>query len=396
VGLKAYEKAGGQVRRDLFAERGNEGYVMDAELLRRLAAEKLQQEADKVKAEGFMWVEVISNLDYARLAEYGRVQPTRRATTAEEAEALAVLEGKRQTLCDESEAAEEDEERLADLEAQIEAVESDIDLLNQRREVPTREQVAVAGAIVTIDRNGKLRIERNLLKPEDKARFARAEKAKERAASDGPRIHSAALVRRLTAHRTLALQAELVQQPMTAAIALTHRLVLDTLYSCSWKRGALQIEVRTTALEGHGADLEGCQAAATLAAHRKSLKDRLPVDPDALLPWLTQQSGSDLLAILAYCVAMTVDGVESREGPSPLDALAEAAQLDMRRYWQATAESYFGSVSKARILEVVREAVSPEVASAISDLKKVALVKAAEERLAGKGWLPATLRVNAA
>ena len=396
VGLKVYEKAGGQVRRDLFAERGNEGYVMDAELLRRLAAEKLQQEADKVKAEGFMWVEAIPTLDYAELAEYGHVQPTRRAPTAEEAEALAVLEGKRQTLCDEAEAAEENEERLADLEAQIEAVESDIVLLNQRREVPTREQVAVAGAIVTIDRNGKLRIERNLLKPEDKARFARAEKAKERAASDGPRIHSAALVRRLTAHRTLALQAELAQQPMMAAIALTHRLVLDTFYSCSWKRAALQIDMRTTALEGHGADLEGCQAAAALAAHRKSWKERLPDDPDALLPWLRGQSGGDLLAILAYCVAVTVDGVESREGPSALDALAEAAHLDMRRYWQPTAENYFGSVSKSRILDVVREAVSPEVASALSDLKKGALVKAAEERMAGKGWLPATLRVNAA
>jgi ParB family transcriptional regulator, chromosome partitioning protein len=396
VGLKLYEKVGGQVRRDLFAERGNEGYVIDAELLRRLAAEKLQQEADKVKVEGFTWVEVIPTLDYAELAEYGHVRPTRREPTAEEAEAFAVLEGKRQTLCDEAEAAEEDEERLADLEAQIEAVESDIDLLNQRREVPTREQVAVAGAIVTIDRNGKLRIERNLLKPEDKARFARAEKAKERAASDGPRIHSAALVRRLTAHRTLALQAELVQQPMTAAIALTHRLVLENFYSCSWKRAALQIEVRATALEGHGADLEGCQAAKTLAAHRKSWKERLPDDPDALLPWLRQQSGGDLLAILAYCVAVTVDGVESREGPSPLNALAAAAHLDMRRYWKPTAESYFGSVSKARILEVVREAVSPEVASAISDLKKDALVKAAEERLAGKGWLPETLRGNPA
>jgi ParB family transcriptional regulator, chromosome partitioning protein len=396
VGLKTYEKAGGHVRRDLFAECGNEGYVMDAQLLRKLAGEKLQQEAEKVKAEGFMWVEVIPHLDYAELAEYGHVQPTRRAATAEEAEALAVLEGKRQALCDEAEAAEEDGERLADLESQIEAVESDIDLLERRREVPTRQQVQVAGAIVTIDHNGKVRIERNLLKPEDKVRFARAEKAAARVASEGPRVHSAALVRRLTAHRTLALQAELVQQPMTAAIALAHRLVLETFYSDSaWKRAALQIDVHTAALECHGGDLEACPAATTLAAHRKSLKDRLPEDPQALLPWLTQQSGSDLLAILAYCVAVTLDGVESREGPSPLDPLAQVAQLDMRRYWSVNAQSYLGSVSKARILEVVREAVSPEVASALSDLKKAALVKAAEERLAGKGWLPASLRASA-
>jgi ParB family chromosome partitioning protein len=67
----------------------------------------------------------------------------------------------------------------------------------------------------------------------------------------------------------------------------------------------------------------------------------------------------------------------------------------MRQWWSATAESYFGSVSKARILEVVREAISPDVATALSDLKKSALAKAAEERLAGKGWLPSSLRVNA-
>jgi ParB family chromosome partitioning protein len=64
-------------------------------------------------------------------------------------------------------------------------------------------------------------------------------------------------------------------------------------------------------------------------------------------------------------------------------------------WWSATAESYFCSVSKARILEVVREAISPDVAAALSDLKKSALAKAAEERLAGKGWLPSSLRVNA-
>lgn len=292
---------------------------------------------------------------------------------------------------------EEDEDQYADLEAQIEAVESDIDLLNQRMQVPAREQVAVAGAVVTIDRSGKLRIERNLLKPADKARFAHAEKAAARAAMGGPRIHSAALVRRLTAHRTLALQAELVQQPMTAAIALTHRLVLDTFYSGSaWKRAALQIEVHATALKDQGADLEGCQAAATLAAHRKSLEERLPDDPDALLSWLAKQSGGDLLAILAYCVAVTVDGVQSGEGPSPLDPLAEAVQLDMRRWWQAKADTYFASVSKARILEVVREAVSPEAASALALMKKAPLSKAAEARVATTGWLPSLLRTEAA
>jgi ParB family chromosome partitioning protein len=396
VGLKAYEKAGGQVRRDLFAEDGHEGYVMDAELLRKIAEEKLQGAAEKVKTEGFMWVEVTPKLDYAGFAEYGRVQPTRRDPTPEEADALAALEGKRQTLCDEAERVEEDEERAGSFDAEIEAVDSDIDALEQRLEVPMREQVAVAGAIVTIDWSGKLRIERNLLKPEDKARFSRAAKAAERATSGGPRIHSAALVRRLTAHRTLALQAQLAQRPMTAAIALTHRLALDTFYAGSaWGRSAVQLDVRLTALKDHATELEGCPAASILDARRKCLEGRLPKDADELLPWLATLPGEDVLAILAYCVARMIDGVQSREEASPLDPLAEFAELDMTKWWTPSAQSYFSNVSKARILEVVREAVSPEVASALTLMKKDALAQAAERRVADTGWLPGVLRSKA-
>jgi ParB family chromosome partitioning protein len=352
VGLKVYEKAGGLVRRDLFAEHGNEGYVMDAELLRRLADEKLQQEAEKVKAEGFTWVEVISHLDYAGLAEYGHVQPTRRAPTAEEAEALAILEGKRQKLCDEAEAVEEDEERQADLEAQIEAVDSDIDLLNQRREVPTREQVAVAGAIVTIDRSGKLRIERNLLKPEDTARFARAEKAKERAASGGPRIHSAALVRRLTAHRTLALQATLAQRPDVALVALTHRLVLRTFFNAGYSVDTVvQIETETTALDQYAPDVQACKAQAALTARGEMLRSALPDDPLMVFAWLLQQPQEAVLQLCAYCVAKSLNGVSADERSQSLDALAGAAGLDMRAWWAPTAHAYLSSLPKARILD---------------------------------------------
>jgi ParB family chromosome partitioning protein len=93
-------------------------------------------------------------------------------------------------------------------------------------------------------------------------------------------------------------------------------------------------------------------------------------------------------------VAVTVDGVQGGDTSNDMDALARATILDMRKWWSATAESYFASVPKARILEVVREAVSPEVASALSDLKKGELVASAEQRLVGRGWLPPSLKVK--
>jgi len=57
VGVAAYEAAGGVITRDLFAEGDDEGYIADAELLYRLARDKLDAESGKVKLEGWRWVE---------------------------------------------------------------------------------------------------------------------------------------------------------------------------------------------------------------------------------------------------------------------------------------------------------------------------------------------------
>jgi ParB family chromosome partitioning protein len=64
----------------------------------------------------------------------------------------------------------------------------------------------------------------------------------------------------------------------------------------------------------------------------------------------------------------------------------------LRQYWQPTAEGYFGRVSKALILEAVREGIGPGAAAKVDGLKKDAMAKRAEAPLAGKGWLPALLR----
>ena len=70
--------------------------------------------------------------------------------------------------------------------------------------------------------------------------------------------------------------------------------------------------------------------------------------------------------------------------------------LDMSQWWTATGASYFNHVSKARVLEVVTEAVDANAASPLAALKKVAVVTGAEQTVAGTGWLPACLRINTA
>ena len=60
--------------------------------------------------------------------------------------------------------------------------------------------------------------------------------------------------------------------------------------------------------------------------------------------------------------------------------------------WTPTADSYLGRVTKARILEAVREAKGRAEADRIAGLKKPDMIAAAEELLAGTGWLPEVLR----
>jgi ParB family chromosome partitioning protein len=137
----------------------------------------------------------------------------------------------------------------------------------------------------------------------------------------------------------------------------------------------------------------------TSFAERHGLwRDRLPELAEGLWDWLLEQDTATRLDLLAYCAASSIDAVERpyerghNRRLAHADRLAAALGLDMAEWWQPTAESYLGRVSKARILAAVAEGALPEAAENIARLKKDALVVQAEERLAGKNWLPAPLR----
>ncbi|MFX6911509.1 hypothetical protein ABTH68_19805, partial [Acinetobacter baumannii] len=57
-----------------------------------------------------------------------------------------------------------------------------------------------------------------------------------------------------------------------------------------------------------------------------------------------------------------------------------------------TVDNYFGRVTKARILQAVREAKGETAAQLIEHLKKGEMVERAQELLSGSGWLPEPLR----
>ena len=77
------------------------------------------------------------------------------------------------------------------------------------------------------------------------------------------------------------------------------------------------------------------------------------------------------------------------------DRVAEAVQLDMAAAgWRPTMAGYLGRVTKARILEAVREAKGEQSAQLIADLKKADMAREAERLLDVSGWLPEPLRLQ--
>lgn len=393
VTLKAYEKAGGHVRKDLFSEDDNT-FVTDLELLDQLVQQKLQRHADSLKSESAAWIETVPRVDYSDRASFGRVKMIDREPSAEEQETLSTLE--QELAAVESEAAEtqDDGPHLDSLEERRDHLETAIFDLKERCRTPDPAQQARSGILVSIDHVGKVRVERGLLKPDDAKLFA--ERDKQTARESGQvrdRSHSAALLSRLTAQRTLALRAVFAQDPEVALAAVVHRLVLNTFYdSFSKTSSTLKIEPRRVDLNHFDKDLESTKAHAWITAQSQHLKAMLPEDPRQLFQWVLRQSYVERLALLAFCAAQSLDAVQTHEDASDADELARALKMDLRQWWAPTRGGYLNSVPKAAVLAAVAEGISADAATKLEPLKKGPLAEEAERLLADRGWLPAFLR----
>lgn len=181
VGLQVYEAFGGPVIRDLFGDQG-QCFLPDSGLLERLAADRLTIAADEVRQEGWSWVAIELNLDWN--SRYDRVYPL-----------------------------------------------SDGDVSSSF----SPEDLGRAGARLSVDADGSLRIDRGLVhSAEVKATRRRRYPS---TAEEARSVLSVKVIEELTAHRTAALRIELARRPDLALLATVHALALGAVYGPAlWHR----------------------------------------------------------------------------------------------------------------------------------------------------------------
>jgi ParB family transcriptional regulator, chromosome partitioning protein len=285
------------------------------------------------------------------------------------------------------------------LQDEMDGLGNELDAIDRALVVYPSGAVVMAGAVVSLDHSAGVVVHRGLLRKDQ----AKALLARQRA-EDGSVPESAhgddrreaetlapgiseKLARRLSAHRTAALQAEVARHPQIALVAVVHRLAQRVILD-GYHGSPVNITVNPQdRLEQHAPDVAEAAAATGMRQVREAWAERLPEDPDALFAELLAMPQPELLSLLAVCVGFTVTAIASKETEAPAAALARAVGLDMHDWWTPTAEGYFAHVSKARALEAV-QTFAPDQVNRLAKLKKAQIASEAERLAVGSGWLP--------
>jgi ParB family chromosome partitioning protein len=417
VGVEAYEASGGIVRRDLFDDEQGR-FLSDPELLARLASEKLESIATAVRKEGWAWVEARLELDSMALRQFAPCEHTVRKPSAEEKAELAALAQREAELEQESDELSADESWNG-ADAERIGLEGD-DIEARRRAIQDGLKVwpaaikARAGVIVTINREGDATIIRGLLREADRKALEVAQrKGRKESPGAGEVAHaeaesepeakprattevSEALARRLAAHRTAALQAMLAGNMQVALAALAHTLLRRAFVDdYGTDRPAMQINATASvhALLSVADDLEGSRAYQAVEDAKARWRERLPEARGEWFGWLVGLPQGELLELLGLCAALTVNALPSVGAARDATVIAQALGLDMADWWEPTAKGFLNHVSKARIVQALKEAGPDLARDGVEAMKKDVLVNTAAGRLRGTRWLPALLRL---
>ena len=431
VSIADYEAAGGIVLRDLF-ESDDGGWLQDPALLDRLVAEKLEREAEAVRAEGWKWVEVAPDFPYGHTYGLRRLSGKEVPLTKKETKARDALKAELDKLEKKYAEAEEVPEEA---DARLGEIETALGEFEQRPIAYDPSEVARAGVFISIGSDGTLHIERGYVRPEDEEPVAAGDSEEEeedagessaaarpngasatsRAPSSSPghppaeseeddegvRPLSDRLMAELTAHRTLALREAVANDPDTAFLAMLHAVCLKLFYRFGLD-SCLEVDAKSVLFGSQVEGLGGMAYATAIDARHGAWSAQLPKDTADLWDVLSGLDSDSRQALFAHCVGLTINATCQPYDRRPkaiahADRVAEAVQLDVEAAgWRPTVATYLGRVTKARILEAVREAKGEQAAQLIEDLKKTDMAREAERLLDGTGWLPEPLRLRVA
>ena len=410
VGTKAYEAAGGQVMRDLFASCDETGtWFEDPVLLDRLAMDRLREAADEL-ATRWKWVTPMVRVAWEDTASFGRIHPQPADPTEEERAEIKRLEARLQEI-----EGLGDDDWTDEIEIEAGAIETRLDEIDRAvdaRAAYRREDFSIAGCIVTISHESGIEVIQGLVKPEDMPERTEdgdgADDGHDDAhVQDPPVAPSVSLDRDreaaarkevgvgvgladdLRSIRTALVKAHLATD-FEAAFDLFLFQAARAVFLFRHAAHALDISVRETAdrptTRMNDAAFADWSPGEAMLEDRSGLAlDWMEIEDDgeafAALRALPQDGKE---ALFAACVARTVKpqlAFEALARPE-LEATVARLAIDFAARVRPTAEMLWSRISKGRIMAIARATLGVSWAADRSRMKKAELAAAMETAFA--------------
>jgi ParB family chromosome partitioning protein len=161
IGLEAYERAGGAVMRDLFAQ-DDGGWFQDVPLLDRLVTEKLKTDAEGIAPEGWKWIAVAVDFPYGHTNGLRELDGEPADLTEEEQGTLDALNTEHAKI----EADYQNADELPDeIDRRLGEIETARSAFETRSPIYDPADIARAGVFISIDAEGVLSIDRGYVRP---------------------------------------------------------------------------------------------------------------------------------------------------------------------------------------------------------------------------------------
>lgn len=400
VGLDAYKAAGGKAREDLFSE---VVYLETPELLHKLAKERLEAEAGKLRAEGWGWVLVGEEGDDFSPYRCGRIKAKPVDVPPEVMAELEKAEAEQAAIAEQIDATEDEDEldALYERDRAIEAVLEDIEERIEALREFDPEEMKGAGCYVTIDHQGDLDIEKGLVKPGDRKASGQPESTFAGTKQPKPEF-SQSLLADLKAYRCQAAQVEIAMNPEIAFDLLVFHAASDALIMGHHLRDGLDVHFRKTFPKP---SVEGKNLA---TGRLEAVRDGLPLawleveGEDERFNAFRELSQTEKLAILAYCMALTLKPDLASEGefPTAYETALALTGGSVEEYWRPTKDNYLSRVTKDHLLAIGKEIFGGDFTARWGKAKKAELAamldrgfsrvddERPEIRARLKAWLP--------
>jgi ParB family transcriptional regulator, chromosome partitioning protein len=377
VGRDAYMAQGGSITPDLFSQ-GDGGYADRPEIVEELAQAKLDKVAGEYRAAG--WYEVTATFDQPYdLYNKGYLYPAEREPSDVETERMAALDAEIEAI---AEAEGEDSDRIALLTEEREAIAAALRFYNA-------DQKAVGGVALWISRDGSLG---------ERTYRAKAEKKpKATGAGGGPApLYPNSLYADLSRIKTQIVQEAVAANPALALDVLLDSLAGQLLHGVQGYSLALEMKAETVATDVP----DDMMATSDVRPVEEMMASRFASLPtEGRFEAIRTMADDDKMALLAGLVAVMLDGTVFAGGwPSErqhhFEQIAKASGVDITERWTAPI-ALFDRMKRASLISLLRQETGDASADNCATIKKKAdLAVNVSGRLPGN-WLPDPLRIGA-